>query len=362
MAATPGTETKARRTGAARRDRGGSGPPSRPLDRGRDRRADRRVPDPFGGRPTTAFEWGVVGDYLFDSRILDGLVMTLELTVLGMVIGIVLGVILALMRLSANPLLSSSQLGLHLVLPRHAAAGSDPDLTSTSPRCTRRSASGSPSARRSSTSTGTTSSPRSSRGMLALGLNEGAYMSEIVRAGIISVDEGQTDAAKAVGMTQVQTMRRDRPPPGDAGDHPADRQRDDLDAEEQLAGQRDRGERSCSTRRTLIYSVNYKLIPLLIVASIWYLAVTTVLSIGQYYLERHYGRGGPAISRRRLFQRIRRGIRRRRSTSTRRRTATDVRRGTADERADGQSGARPQALRARSRSSRESPSRSRRRR
>ena len=44
--------------------------------------------------------------------------------------------------------------------------------------------------------------------MLALGLNEGAYMSEIVRAGIISVDEGQFDAAKAVGMTQGQTMRR----------------------------------------------------------------------------------------------------------------------------------------------------------
>ena len=68
--------------------------------------------------------------------------------------------------------------------------------------------------------------------MLALGLNEGAYMSEIVRAGIISVDEGQTDAAQALGMTRLQTMRRDRPAPGDAGDHPADRQRDDLDAED----------------------------------------------------------------------------------------------------------------------------------
>ena len=54
------------------------------------------------------FEWNVVGDYLFDTRILNGLVKTLELTVLGMVIGIVLGVILALMRLSGNPLLSSA--------------------------------------------------------------------------------------------------------------------------------------------------------------------------------------------------------------------------------------------------------------
>src|SRR5262245_17588367 len=56
---------------------------------------------------TDNFHWDVVGDYLFDSRIIDGAVKTLELTVLGMVIGIVLGVILALMRLSGNPLLSA---------------------------------------------------------------------------------------------------------------------------------------------------------------------------------------------------------------------------------------------------------------
>ena len=64
--------------------------------------------------------------------------------------------------------------------------------------------------------------------VLALGLNEGAYMSEIVRAGIISVDEGQTEAAHSLGLTRLQTMRRIVLPAGDAGDHPADGQRDDL--------------------------------------------------------------------------------------------------------------------------------------
>jgi polar amino acid transport system permease protein len=59
---------------------------------------------------------------------------------------------------------------------------------------------------------------------------------------------------------------------------------------------------------TLIYSVNYKTIPLLIVVSIWYLAATTVLSIGQYFLERHYGRGGPGAQSPTLLGRIRRGV------------------------------------------------------
>jgi ABC-type arginine transport system permease subunit len=58
----------------------------------------------------------------------------------------------------------------------------------------------------------------------------------------------------------------------------------------------------------LIYSVTFQQIPLLIVASIWYLAATTVLSIGQYYVERHYGRGGPGAQSEPLLHRIFRGI------------------------------------------------------
>jgi len=127
-------------------------------------------------------------------------------------------------------------------------------------------------------------------GMLALGLNEGAYMAEIVRAGIISVEEGQTEAAQSLGMTRLQTMRRIVLPQAMRVIVPPT------------------GNETISMLKTtslvsviavtdllysveLIYAVNYRTIPLLIVASIWYLIVTTLLSFGQYYLERYFGRG-----------------------------------------------------------------------
>ena len=76
--------------------------------------------------------------------------------------------------------------------------------------------------------------------LLALSLNEGAYMSEIVRAGIISVSEGQTEAAQSLGMSRLQTLRLIVLPQAMRVDDPADRQRDDLDAQEHLADQRHR--------------------------------------------------------------------------------------------------------------------------
>jgi polar amino acid transport system permease protein len=143
--------------------------------------------------------------------------------------------------------------------------------------------------------------------MLALGLNEGAYMSEIVRAGIISVDEGQFDAAKAVGMTQGQTMRRVVLPQAmRVIIPPTGNETISMLKNSALVSVIAVAELLYSAQ--LIYSVNYKTIPLLVVASIWYLAATTVLSIGQYFLERHYGRGGPGEQAPSLLQQIRRGI------------------------------------------------------
>jgi polar amino acid transport system permease protein len=145
-------------------------------------------------------------------------------------------------------------------------------------------------------------------GVLALGLNEGAYMAEIVRAGIISVEEGQTEAAQSLGMTRLLTMRRIVLPQAMRVIIPPT------------------GNETISMLKTsslvsviavtellytaqLIYAVNYRTIPLLLVVSIWYLVMTTVLSVGQYYLERHFGRGAtrdtpetPAQRLRRTFQ------------------------------------------------------------
>jgi polar amino acid transport system permease protein len=252
------------------------------------------------------FEWSVVGDYLFDSRVLDGLRLTLELTVLGMAIGIVLGVILALMRLSGNPVLSTvswvyiwffrgTPLLVQILIFFNIAA-----LYPTIGL-------GIPFGPSFIHINGTNLITPFFAGMLALGLNEGAYMSEIVRAGIISVDEGQFDAAKAVGMTRGQTMRRVVlpqamrviiPPTGN----------ETISMLKNSSLVYVIAVKELLYTVTLIYSVNYKVIPLLIVASIWYLAATTVLSIGQYYLERHYGRGGPGAQQEPLLHRIIRGV------------------------------------------------------
>ena len=153
------------------------------------------------------FEWGVVGHYLFDQRILDGLRVTIELTVIAMAIGIALGVVLAVMRLSPNPLVSRRELALHLVLPRHAGARAAAVLVQhrravpeDRPRHPVRAGVRPPGRQHAD--------HRVRAAILGLGLNEGAYMAEIVRAGIISVDEGQTEAAQSLGMTRLQTMRR----------------------------------------------------------------------------------------------------------------------------------------------------------
>ena len=133
--------------------------------------------------------------------------MTIELTVIAMAVGIVLGVMLAVMRLSPNPLVSGSS-WLYIWFFRGTPVSCSCCSGTTSPRCTRRSASASRSARRSSTRTPTPLITPFLAAILGLGLNEGAYMAEIVRAGIISVDEGQADAAQSLGMSRLQTLRR----------------------------------------------------------------------------------------------------------------------------------------------------------
>lgn len=235
------------------------------------------------------FEWSVVGQYLFDSRVLSGLLVTLELTVLGMVIGVVLGVLAALMRLSGNRVLSvvawfyvwlfrGTPL-LVQILFFFLIAAVYPTISL-----------GVPLGPSFIHINATNLITPFAAGLLALGLNEGAYMSEIVRAGVISVDEGQFEAAEALGMSQgkmyrriilPQAMRLIIPPTGN----------------ETISMLKNSSLVSVIAVKDLLYSVqliyavNYKTIPLLIVASVWYLAATSVFSIGQSRLEHHYARG-----------------------------------------------------------------------
>jgi polar amino acid transport system permease protein len=252
------------------------------------------------------FDWGLVGHYFLSSDVVHGLVVTLELTVVSMAIGIVLGVVLAVMRLSPNPLVTGASWFyiwffrgtpiLVQLLFWNFISALYPKISFGIPF----------GPEFFSVDANTLITPFVAA-ILGLGLNEGAYMAEIVRAGILSVDEGQTDAAHALGMTRLQTMRKIVLPQAMRVIIPPT------------------GNETISMLKTsslvsviaikdllysvqLIYAVNYKQIPLLMVASIWYLIFTTLLSIGQYYVERRFGRGFARELPLTPLQRIRRNL------------------------------------------------------
>jgi polar amino acid transport system permease protein len=235
------------------------------------------------------FEWGAVGEYLFQAPILEGLVVTLELTVIAMLIGIVLGMLLAIMRRSPNPLVSRAS-WLYIWFFRgtpvlvqllfwYNIAALYPKLGLGIPF--------GPAFVHPDVNTLITAFRAA---VLALGLNEAAYMAEIVRAGIISVDEGQTQAAQSLGMTRLQTMRRIVLPQAmRVIIPPTGNETISMLKTTSLASTIAVSELLYSGQ--LIYSRNYKVIALLIVVSIWYILCTSVLYVAQYYLERYYGRG-----------------------------------------------------------------------
>src|SRR5205085_12537240 len=142
-------------------------------------------------------------------------------------------------------------------------------------------------------------------GLLALGLNEAAYMSEIVRAGIISVEEGQTEAAQSLGMTRLLTMRRIVLPQAmRVIIPPTGNEVISMLKTSSLVSAIAVTELLYSAQQ--IYAVNYRTMPLLLTVAIWYLILTSVLSIGQFYIERYYGRGASRALPETPLQRLRR--------------------------------------------------------
>jgi polar amino acid transport system permease protein len=234
------------------------------------------------------FQWDVVGSYLTDGTILRGLLRTLELTAIAMSVGLVLGVLVAVMRLSTNPVVRAVSwafvwffrgtpvlvqlifwFNLSVVV-QHLSISIPfgPTLWSGD--------------------TNQVVTPMVAA-ILGLGLNEGAFMSEIVRAGILSVDPGQVEAATSIGMTRLRTMRYVVlpqairviiPPTGN----------------ETINMLKTTSLVSVITISELLYSAQtiyartFETIPLLIVASIWYVVAVSVLSSIQYYIERHFAR------------------------------------------------------------------------
>jgi len=251
------------------------------------------------------FQWDVVGQFFGSSSIVHALFLTLELTAYAMVIGIALGVVVAVMRLSPVPVVSGTSwlyiwffrgtpvlvqiifwYNIALLTGQHPAAGIPfthvvffhigvnklvtPVVAA----------------------------------VLGLGLNEAAYMAEIVRAGILSVDEGQREAALSLGMNRLQTlrlivlpqaMRVIIPPTGN--------ETISMLKTSSLASVIGVAELVGTT--DIIAGRTFQWIPLLITISLWYLIVTSILTGGQFYVERYFARGSTGMLPPTPLQRLR---------------------------------------------------------
>ena len=239
------------------------------------------------------FGWPIVAEWFFSERILAGLGNTLMLTVISMVIGIVLGGVLGIMTLSTNKIILGAA-GMYIWFFRGT------------PVFVQLLFWGSISALYPVISLGIPFGPQwfefsansvitpLGAAILGLGLNEGAYMAEIVRASIKSVDSGQREAAGALGMSRFLTLWRVVLPQAmPILIPPTGNQVIGMLKTSSLVAVLAFPELLYSAQ--LIYAVNYQTIPLLITASLWYLLVTTVLTIGQYFLEKYYGRSLAAL-------------------------------------------------------------------
>jgi polar amino acid transport system permease protein len=238
---------------------------------------------------TDTYEWGIVGQYFTSQRVVDGLYTTLELTAAAMAIGITLGVILAVMRLSPNPLVAGAS-WMYIWFFRGTPVLVQILFWNFVSALYRTITIGIPHGPVFWQGSANSLITPLAAALLGLGLNEGAYMAEIVRAGIISVEHGQTEAAQALGMTRLQTMRRIILPQAmRVIVPPTGNETISMLKTTSLVSVIAYAELLYSVQ--LIYSANFKTIPLLIVASMWYLIVTSVLTAGQYYIERHFARG-----------------------------------------------------------------------
>jgi polar amino acid transport system permease protein len=235
-------------------------------------------------------EWSYVGRFLTAKVILEGIVNTMVMAVLAMALGIALGVVVAIMRLSPNPVLRSVAAGytwlfrgtplilqlllwfnLALVFPTIGIPGlwSGRAVDLMTPFLS---------------------------ALLGLGINQGAYTSEVMRAGMLSVDAGQYEAAQAIGMGRLRALRRIIlpqamrvviPPLGNEfiGMVKATSLASVIQYPEVLHNAEN------------IYYANSRVIELLIVAGFWYLLVVSILTPLQMLLERRFARGSQQITR-----------------------------------------------------------------
>jgi polar amino acid transport system permease protein len=234
------------------------------------------------------FGWPVVAKYFFDPTVIKGLYVSLGLTVVGMILGVIVGLVIAIMRMSTDRLASGfaslfiwffrgTPLLVQLIFWYNMST-LFPAISISIPF----------GPTLISWDTNSVITPMTAA-IVGLALNEAAYMAEIIRGGLISVDRGQAETAEAFGMTKAralwriiipQAMRSIVPPTGN--------QLISMIKATSLV--------SVIAMADLLYSVQsiynrtFEIIPMLLVAVLWYLLITSVLNIGQSYLEAYYGR------------------------------------------------------------------------
>jgi polar amino acid transport system permease protein len=248
------------------------------------------------------FQWGFMLDNMFTPAVLRGARTTLVMTVAAMVLGVLLGVVLAVMRLSPNPVVSGAawayiwffraipRIVLLFFIANLGALYATYDL-------------GIPFDQQLMDLFGFEGDWRFlglngnqifagfTAGLLGLALSEGAYMAEIVRAGIQSVDPGQAEAASALGLSRGKAMRRIVlpqamrviiPPTGN----------------ETIAMLKDTSlliavpvTSELNFQLRAIGARTFQIIPMAVASILWYLALTSLLMVGQYFLEKRFSRG-----------------------------------------------------------------------
>ncbi len=234
------------------------------------------------------FQWDVVFKYLLNANILRGLLVTLELTVIAMGLGVALGIVLSLLMLSHDPWLrafGASYIWLFRGTPLLVQLIFWFNISALYPEISL----GIPGGPTFFSFSGNSITPFMAA-VIGLTLHEAAYMAEIVRGGVLSVGHGQSEAAIALGMTRLQAFRRITLPQALRAIVPASGNQVILMLKTtSLVSVIALPELLYSAQ--IIYARTFEIIPLLVVASAWYLFMCSLLSIGQYFLERWFGKG-----------------------------------------------------------------------
>ncbi|QGY28366.1 amino acid ABC transporter permease [Pantoea cypripedii] len=236
------------------------------------------------------FEWTVVLKWFTEGSVLKGLQVTLGLTVVSMILGTLLGLLLAVWRLSENKLLSGisslyiwffrgTPLLVQLIFWYNLST-LFPTLSITVPW------------------TGITFASWNTNDLITpltaaiagLALNEAAYMAEIIRAGLLSVDNGQVETTQAFGMSRTRALRRIIIPQAMRSIiPPTGNQLISMIKATSLVSVIAMGDLLYSVQA--VYNRTFEIIPMLMVAVIWYLIITSILNVGQSAIERYYARG-----------------------------------------------------------------------